>query len=181
MMMKWGKSIGLGSLMLATACVPRTEAPQPQPPARPQPAPAPSPVRTPPPAAPDWSDIPLTPGTWSYASDANGSEARFGASNSDVRLGLRCERAQRRIILFREGGATGGQVEIRTSFGSRNVPVTVAADPLPRSRATFAASDRFLDSIVFSRGRFTVDAPGLSMLVVPTWPEPARVLEDCRG
>jgi hypothetical protein len=35
--------------------------------------------------------------------------------------------------------------------------------------------------MVFSRGRFTVEVPGAPMLVIPAWPEPARVIEDCRG
>ncbi|MDT9600998.1 hypothetical protein [Sphingosinicella rhizophila] len=183
MMGKWGRPAASASMLLAAACVPRVETPPARPaPVQPQPAPSPAPTPPPPPAAvPDWSDIPLTPGTWSYRSDAAGSEARFGMAGSEVRLSLRCDRAQRRVILSREGSATGGWLEIRTSFGARNVPATVRADPLPHSRATFAASDSFLDSIVFSRGRFTVDAPELPILVVPTWPETARVVEDCRG
>ena len=27
----------------------------------------------------------------------------------------------------------------------------------------------------------TVDAQGLQTLVIPAWPEPARVIEDCRS
>jgi hypothetical protein len=34
---------------------------------------------------------------------------------------------------------------------------------------------------VFSRGRFAVETDGLPTLVLQTWPEPARVVEDCRG
>jgi hypothetical protein len=43
------------------------------------------------------------------------------------------------------------------------------------------ASDPFLDQIVFSRGRFAVEAQGQARLILPTWPEPARVVEECRG
>ena len=41
--------------------------------------------------------------------------------------------------------------------------------------------DPVLDAMVFSRGRFAVEAPGTPLLVVPAWPEPARVIEDCRA
>jgi hypothetical protein len=43
------------------------------------------------------------------------------------------------------------------------------------------ARDPLLDQIAFSRGRFTIEAPGAAMLVIPAWPEAARVIEDCRG
>jgi hypothetical protein len=43
-----------------------------------------------------------------------------------------------------------------------------------------AATDPLLDAIAFSRGRFAVEAPGLPTLILPTWPEPARVVEECR-
>jgi hypothetical protein len=38
-----------------------------------------------------------------------------------------------------------------------------------------------LDQIVFSRGRVSVEAEGLPALTIPTWPEPARVIDECRG
>ena len=42
------------------------------------------------------------------------------------------------------------------------------------------AYDPLLDAIAFSRGRFTVESESGAMLVLPAWPEPARVVEDCR-
>jgi hypothetical protein len=42
------------------------------------------------------------------------------------------------------------------------------------------AGDAALDWIAFSRGRFVVAATGMPLLVLPAWPEPARVIEDCR-
>jgi hypothetical protein len=35
--------------------------------------------------------------------------------------------------------------------------------------------------MAFSRGRFLVTVEGGASLVVPAWPELARVIEDCRG
>ncbi len=128
---------------------------------------APAPAPAPPPA--DWRDLPLTPGSWVYASQAAGSQASFGASASGFTV--RCDTASRQIILTREG-ATAGTMTIRTSFGARSF-----ATPSAR----MGARDPILDSIAFSRGRFTVQVPGSPMLVIPSWPEPARVIEDCRA
>lgn len=43
-----------------------------------------------------------------------------------------------------------------------------------------AASDRHLDMMAYSRGRFMLEQPGREALIVPAWPEFARVIEDCR-
>lgn len=43
------------------------------------------------------------------------------------------------------------------------------------------ASDPLLDQMAFSRGRFMVTAEGGASIVVPAWPEFARVVEECRG
>jgi hypothetical protein len=47
--------------------------------------------------------------------------------------------------------------------------------------ATLPASDTLFDQIAFSRGRFLVRASGGGDLVLPSWPEPARLIEECRG
>lgn len=173
------KNILLGSsLLMAAACVPRSEPPPP--PAQPQ-QPAVRPLPPPPPAARDWRDMPLTPGNWYYRSDANESRALFGAANSEGQFILRCDRARRQVSLSREGVATNPVMIVRTSFTARSLPATIQREPLPYLIANVGANDRLLDSMVFSRGRFTIEAQGLPMLVIPSWPEPARVVEDCRG
>jgi len=147
-----------------------------------KPAPAPAPVAaapgpiaqivisTPePPPFEDWRDRPLTPGDWTYAAVAGGSEARFGPEGEAAGLTMRCDTARRQIVLVRETAA--GVLEVQTTFGQR---VLAAATEL-------AAGDPLLDEIAFSRGRFMVGTPGRSLLIVPAWPEPARVIEDCRG
>ena len=45
---------------------------------------------------------------------------------------------------------------------------------------TFAASDRQLDAMAFSRGRFMLEVSGLPTLVLPAWAEVGKVIEDCR-
>ena len=121
------------------------------------------PVTPPPPAAPDWPDRPLSLGDWSYADRAGGSEARFAG------LSLRCDAARREILLSREGAR--GPVRVNTSYGQRTLAPAAA---LP-------AGDPLLDEIAFSRGRFAIEAEGAETLIAPAWPEPGRVIEDCRG
>lgn len=162
--------VALSASALAIACVPQPEAAPPPPP---PPTPAPSPAPAPPPAA-DWRDIPLTPGTWTYASGA----AAFGPAGGAPLFRMRCDRTARQVILIRAGTAAPGGLTLRTSSSQRTLPVAAETDAPLATR--LAANDRFLDDIAFSRGRFTVVADGLPTLVIPAWAEPARVIEDCR-
>ena len=166
----------IGGLAAVAACVPRAETPPPPP----APAPAPPPPAPPPPAA-DWRDVPLTPGDWNYRGDGGSTGALFGPANGEAHFTVRCDRARRQILLSRAGRSDATAMTIRTSFGARAFPVTAETAPLPHVSTTVPASDRFLDSMVFSRGRFTVELAGAPMLVIPAWPEPARVIEDCRS
>ena len=168
----------LGGAMLAAACVPRS---QPPPPQQPQQRPEqPRPVPPPPPAPQDWRDIPLTPGNWYYRGGGETTRALFGAANSEAQFIVHCDRARRQVSLWREGVPGAAAMTIRTSSTARNLPGVLQREPLPYLIATVSAGDPILDAMVFSRGRFTVEAAGLPMLVIPAWPEPARVIEDCR-
>lgn len=157
---------------------------------KPKPQAPPEPVRTAPvqprvqaeppaPAAADWRDLPLTPGAWVYSLEAGGSQALFGPADSEAAFVVRCDSGSRRVVLQREG--VTGQIRVRTTAGTRSLPASARTEPLAYSSASLAASDALLDEMVFSRGQFTVEAEGLPMLVLPAWPEPARVVEDCRG
>lgn len=109
--------------------------------------------------------LPIPPGQWTYALTQTGSEARYGAH-----LLVRCERATRSVVILRPG-APAGSLTIVTDMMTKVLP--------PSGRV--AASDPILDAVAFSRGRFVV-AGGLSpVLAVPSWPEPARAIEDCRN
>lgn len=165
-------------LPLAVAgCVapPSRETPPPPPPPQTAPPPPPAPVR-----AVDWREWPQTPGTWVYEADGRGSRALFGPSQADARLVLRCDGAARRVYLSVAGSATA-PLAIRTSSASRSVPVTPTGGTPPYVAAAFAPGDPLLDAMAFSRGRFVVEQAGTSPLALPAWPEPARVIEDCRG
>jgi hypothetical protein len=67
-----------------------------------------------------------------------------------------------------------------TSSNSLSIPASF--DPLTnRISASLPAYDGLLDAMSFSRGRISVTVSGTPMLVVPAWPELARVVEDCRA
>lgn len=113
---------------------------------------------------------PLTAGQWSYAATAAGSEARFGGS-----FLIRCDRNARRVTLRR--------IEpIMTAPATAMVITTDLATHTVRPDGTVANTDRLLDAIAFSRGRFIISGGGSgSQLVAPASPEAARSIEDCRN
>ena len=163
--------LSLAAAAALASCAPRPAPPAPTPPApepRPQPRP-PAPLPPPPPAA--WEDAPLTPGDWSHRGEGNASVASFAN-----RFTISCEAGGQ--VSLSLTGATGAVLAIRTSHGARSL----AAEPRPGALvATLPAGDALLDQIAFSRGRFAVEAAGVGRLILPAWPETARVVEDCRS
>ena len=61
---------------------------------------------------------------------------------------------------------------------------TVAAMPSDATPfylgADIATTDPILDAMAFSRGRVLVDMEGQQPVILPTWAEIARIVEDCR-
>lgn len=107
----------------------------------------------------------VSPGQWSYARTADGSEARFGAL-----FAIRCVNASRAVTLRRlDAPATQG-ITVTTDLQSRAVP----------GGGTLGSADPLLDAIAFSRGRFLVGGGSAPRLVLPASPEAARSIEDCR-
>ena len=111
--------------------------------------------------------LPLTSGQWSYVptATATGSESRFGGS-----LSIRCDRVARAVTVQRIG-AVPSPLTISTSAVTQVLPTS----------GRVAANDRLLDAIAFSRGRFLVAGGAGPVLAVPSWPEAARSIEDCRN
>ncbi|ODP36691.1 hypothetical protein [Sphingomonas turrisvirgatae] len=153
--------LALSSLAVLAACV-APSAPPPAPAPRPAPPPAPVPAPAPPAASSDWRDWPLTPGNWSYRREGQGSVAVYSAAAPVFTI--RCEAG--RLSLIRSGSS--GPLTLRTTSSERTV-----TGALP-------ASDRLIDAMGFSRGRFIVETPGAPPLVVPAHAEVLRVAEDCR-
>ena len=108
--------------------------------------------------------LPLTAGQWTYSATAAGSEARYGAV-----LSMRCDRATRTVTVSRPGAAPV-VLSIATDSVTRNLP----------AGGRLLATDPILDAIAFSRGRFIVSGGGAT-LAIPSWPEAARSIEDCRS
>ncbi|GMN12758.1 hypothetical protein [Altererythrobacter sp. MTPC7] len=170
----------IGCLGVA-CCTPPAPEPTPPPPSQPvQPAPAPPP----PPPAPvyeNWLDAPQTPGDWSYTDGAGLSYALFGPAGEAARLGLECRKTDRTVRIVRAGNAASElPMRIRTETADRMLTATPSPDGRPMIIATLQASDRLLDAMAFSRGRFAVETSGLETLYVPAWAEVTRVIEDCR-
>ena len=146
------------------------------------PATAPAPPPPPPPAAPapaptSWQDAPLTPGSWRYQA---GEALFYGGSNSGTAIfRIRCN-TQRRTVMFIPAPQTmpsGGNLTITTTFAARTVAPTASPEGVT---AEIAAFDSFLDGVAYSRGRIMIGLPMGDRLILPAWPEIARVIEDCR-
>lgn len=162
------------SLAALAACVPRPAPPPPVPQARPAPLPEPSP----PPPPVEWTEAPLSSGDWTFSLYGGRPQAAYGPAGTPQFL-LRCEPGGR-VTLLRVGAVTGNALTVSTTYGDRNLPAAVIAGPRPALASSLAATDPLLDAIVFSRGRFAIAAPGMAPLILPAWPEAARVVEECR-
>jgi hypothetical protein len=168
-------------LIVGSCATPPKPAPAPPRPA-PTYVPAPVPSPTPTPLAGDWRDWPVTPGDWVYRQDARGSIAFYGIVGSDAALTVRCDRAAAQLYLSkRDTTGAGAAVTIRTSTMLRTLAAQPTGGAQPYVAAALSPRDSLLDAIAFSRGRFIVEQAGQPPLVVPSWAEFGRVVEDCRG
>lgn len=172
-------SVALTLTLLASCVAPPKPTPAPPPPPRPAPAR---------PAAPpqqDWRDIPLTPGNWTWRGGVGqASIAQYGGPGQAAVFALRCDLATRAVVFSRAGSAVAAvasNMAFTTSFGSFGLNASYGGGQPPAIVASASARDPRLDQIAFSRGRFLVDVAGQPRLVLPAWPEVARVIEDCRG
>lgn len=177
--MRAKRLLPLSIMLLLAGCAAEPPKPPPRPapapvPVRPMPPPPmPQPVPTPPSA--EWQDLPLSAGDWSFSEQL--VQASFGAS--DRSFIVRCDARGRQVHLLRPGITTGNTMIVRTSETRRVLPLLISQDAAT-PYVSLNADDPLLDNITFSRGRFSVELPGLPMLVMPSWPEPARVVEECR-
>jgi len=128
----------------------------------------------------DWNDWPFTPGIWTYRRDGRTSVAQFGAPGRNATINFRCDAQNRRVTLSREASAPGARMVIRTSSMTKTMAAT-ASDASPAYLAAdIVTTDPILDAMAFSRGRVLVDMEGQQPVILPTWAEIARIVEDCR-
>lgn len=161
-----------------------------QPPA-PPPQPASAPVAVAPKSAPppvsfsdNWQDAPRSNGDWVYRRDSRGSVALFGPNGADASFIIRCDSAARRIYLSRAGALPSGDsamMTIRTSNAIKAFAAKNNGDTPAYVAVALPVNEPQLDAMAFSRGRFLVSVKGKADLVIPSWPEIARVIEDCRA
>ncbi|WP_205481591.1 hypothetical protein [Sphingomonas arenae] len=117
----------------------------------------------------NWRSAPLNGGIWLYRAIPGGSEAVF-QTNLGPQFTIRCTLNVRRISFMRAGAAPGMLLRIMTTSSERTLPVG----------NTVASFDPVLDAIAFSRGRVAVLGAPAPILIMPSWAEPARAIEDCR-
>lgn len=175
--------LGAAALLMAGSCtapVIPPPVPQAQPvAARTRPAAtasAPYAIRTP---QVGWQDLPITPGEWHWFREGSTSTARFDTAGQTRAL-LSCRSG--RITLERSGNAdpaiAAPSVVVRTTSAVRPGAGVARAG---WTSMTLAADDPVLDAIAFSRGRFAIEVQGMAPLPLPSWPEVARVIDDCRS
>ena len=104
-------------------------------------------------------------GQWSYSATPTGSESRF-----DGHLSIRCDRTTRAVTISAPA-QPAAVLTVATSALTRTLP----------AGGRLSASDPLLDAIAFSRGRVLISVGGGSPIAVPSWPEAARSIEDCRN
>jgi hypothetical protein len=131
-------------------------------------------------AGQDLSTIQPVAGNWVYAPTTAGTEARFQDAAGNPQLWIQCTRATRGISIARAATGAAPFLTVWTSSLTRQAPASFnpTTNRLTTSLATF---DPLLDAIVSSRGRVGYTIGAQPALVVPPWPEPARVIEDCRS
>ncbi|MFN3619053.1 hypothetical protein [Sphingorhabdus sp.] len=173
------RHLTLIAIMALAACV----APPPQP--APKTVSAPPPVVVTPTPEPrlagDWNDWPFTPGNWTYSRDGRGSMGAFGAPGRTATVSLRCDAQSRRVYLAREASAPGQRMVIRTSTAMKEFIARAVSANTANIAAEILPNDPILDAMAFSRGRVLVEAEGQQPVILPSWAEITRIVEDCRG
>ncbi len=172
--------IFLFSLFSLAGCASVPPPAPPLPVAQPLPAPPPPPIQP----AENWLDRPITAGNWELGRDALGPFAAFRKPSANAEFLVRCIFATKGIKLSRAGSISEngrGLMTIRAADASKTYNVTNDSEMPAYASVETAASDPQLDAIAYSRGRFLVSLSGTNDLVIPDWPEFARVIEDCRG
>ncbi len=127
-------------------------------------------------------DAPQTVGDWTYQPAQPYSFALFGTDQARTTFLMRCDRANRTVMLLRVSNQLNSQpMQIDTETTARLLSAS-PREVLGRRglAADVPANDPLLDAMAISKGRFAVQAGGEATLYVPSWPEVTRVIEDCR-
>lgn len=114
--------------------------------------------------------------------EKDGTAARFSALGAMPLLVLRCDLARRIVIILRPtANDSPVAAMISTNSGTRNLTAKPAVNVEPKALAIeLDPRDAVLDQMAFSRGRFAIEMGRLPTLILPSWAEVGRVIEDCR-
>lgn len=96
-------------------------------------------------------------------------------------ISFRCDVENRHITLSRDASAPEAGLVIRTSSMTKTLAATASDTNSAYLTANIATTDPILDAMAFSRGRVLVEMEGQHPVILPSWAEIARVVEDCRG
>jgi len=131
-------------------------------------------------AAPDLAAATPIAGNWTYVATNDGSEATFANAGGFPQLTVHCTRATRRVNIAKPASAAAPFIDVWTSSQTRNLPASF--NPATgKLTIELEANDPLLDALSNSKGRLGFTVAPQPALVVPAWPEVARVVEDCRG
>jgi hypothetical protein len=131
-------------------------------------------------AVPDLSAVTPIAGDWTYSATVDGSEARFADPTNNPQIIIHCTRATRHVTISKPATAAVPAINVWTSSQTRSVP-TSFNPATARLTLDLQAYDALLDAMSTSRGRIGLSVAAQPALVVPAWPEIARVVEDCRS
>lgn len=169
----------LAASLILSAC---TAAPRPAV-VTPRPIVVPPPAPLPPAPPRDWKDRRFSNGSWTLEQQPDGLAAWFGRAGHNPDFRVTCISARRMIGFARAGSLpelmTTSMV-LASTDGSKAYTTTNSSGTPAYILSETAAADRQLDSLAFSRGRILVAVAGTEDLVLPSWPEFARVVETCR-
>jgi hypothetical protein len=129
----------------------------------------------------DWIDAPLTLGNWAYENRGSLSLAVFNETGRGAMMAIQCRAPSREVWLVMAGQAVASPtMQVRTETTTRAITAQLSVSERSNVTATLTGSDPLLDAIALSKGRFAVETEGLPPLILPTWAEVTRVIEDCR-
>ncbi len=130
-----------------------------------------------------WEDASLSTGSWVYLVDQQGPVALFGVAGAPAQFALRCDLARRIVLAQRRVDPPlepEAAMTITTSTTERSFSIASFAGATHYLAAEIPAQNAMLDAMAFSRARFAISIPGQPMLILPSWVEVTRVVEDCR-
>ena len=119
-------------------------------------------------------------GSWTYSTASGATEAAFAGADARAQLVVKCARASRQVWISKPSTAPVARLSLWTSELSRDL--STSFDPSTgRVTALLSAYDPLLDALAMSRSRIAVAVPDAPVLVLPSAPEVARIVEDCRA